>query len=120
MIRTLDARTLGADAVVTALERSPEQVAPAIHAAVDAILAAVRARGDSALAEYTARFDRFAVTSAAALAITPDEFAAAERALAPETRAALAYAAERIERYHAAALSKSWRLTDEHGSILGQ
>ena len=29
----------------------------------------------------------------------------------------VAYAAERIERYHAAALPKSWRLTDEHGSV---
>jgi len=120
MIRTLDARTLGADAVAAALERSPEQVAPAIHAAVDEILAAVRARGDAALIDYTARFDRFAAASPAALAISPDDFSAAERAQTPETRAALAYAAERIERYHAAALSKSWRMTDEHGSVLGQ
>src|SRR5438445_10470442 len=45
---------------------------------------------------------------------------AALRALEPAARAALDYAAERIERYHAAALPKSWRLTDEHGSSLGQ
>src|SRR5438552_8122538 len=120
MIRTLDARTLGAGAVVAALERSPEQVATAIHEAVDEILADVRARGDAAVVEYTARFDRFVAATPSALAITPDEFAAAERAQTWDTRAALAYAAERIERYHAAALSKSWRMTDEHGSILGQ
>jgi len=35
-------------------------------------------------------------------------------------RAALEYAADRIERYHAAAMPKSWRITDEHGSVLGQ
>lgn len=120
MIRTLDARTLGADAVVAALARSPEHVPPAVHAAVDEILAAVRAAGDAAVIDYTARFDRFAAASPAALAITADDFADAARGQAPETRAALAYAAERIERYHAAALSKSWRMTDEHGSILGQ
>ena len=120
MIRTLDARTLGADAVVAALERSPEQVAPAVHAAVDEILAAVRARGDDALVEYTARFDGFVAVTPGALAIGAAELDAADRAQAPETRAALAYAAERIERYHAAALSKSWRMTDEHGSVLGQ
>jgi histidinol dehydrogenase len=120
MIRTLDARALGADAVVAALERTPEQVAPAVHAAVDEILAGVRARGDQALLDYTARFDRFAAASPAALAISRDAFAAAENAQPAETRAALAYAAERIERYHAAALSKSWRMTDEHGSVLGQ
>ena len=120
MIRTLDARTLGADAVVAALERSPEQVAPAVHAAVDEILAAVRARGDDAVAEYTARFDGFVPPTVGALAITAADLDAAEREQAPETRAALTYAAERIERYHAAALSKSWRMTDEHGSVLGQ
>ena len=120
MIRTLDARKVGADAVVAALERSPEQVPAAVHAVVDEILASVRARGDEALLEYTARFDRFVATSPAALAITPDEFADAERAQDPDTRAALAYAAERIERYHGAALAKSWRMTDEHGSVLGQ
>jgi len=120
MIRTLDARVLGADAVVAALERSPEQVAPAVHAAVDEILAAVRAQGDAALIDFTARFDRFAAGSPDKLAIAPSEFAAAEAALPADARRALAYAAERIERYHAAALSKSWRMTDEHGSVLGQ
>jgi histidinol dehydrogenase len=119
MIRTLDAR--GAiDAVVTALERSPETVAPEIHRTVDAILAAVRAGGDAALAEYTARLDGFAPATPAELALTPADFEAAERALAPDVRAALEYAADRIERYHAAAMPKSWRMTDEHGSMLGQ
>jgi histidinol dehydrogenase len=119
MIRTLDAR--GAiDAVVAALERSPETVAPEIHRTVDTILAAVRTGGDAALAEYTARLDGFAPATPAGLALTPADFEAAERALAPDVRAALAYAADRIERYHAAAMPKSWRMTDEHGSVLGQ
>jgi histidinol dehydrogenase len=60
------------------------------------------------------------VPTAAALAIPPEELEAAERALEPSVRAALLYAAERIERYHAVALPKTWRITDEHGSILGQ
>src|SRR5207247_11286395 len=55
-----------------------------------------------------------------ALAISAAEMDDALRALEPATRAALDYAAERIERYHAAAMPKSWRLTDEHGSSLGQ
>jgi histidinol dehydrogenase len=95
-------------------------VAPEIGRAVDEILADVRARGDAALLELTARFDRYAPGSAAGLAIAPAEFASAERALPAELRSALAYAAERIERYHAAALPKPWRITDEHGSVLGQ
>ena len=120
MIRTLDARVLGAAAVVAALERSPEQVPASVQTAVDDILAGVRTRGDAALLEYTARFDRFTAPSAAALAIGAEDFEAAERREEPRTRAALTYAAERIERYHAMGMSKSWRMTDEHGSVLGQ
>src|SRR5438128_8980765 len=119
MIRTLDARP-GLDAVVAALGRSPEAVAPDVHRTVDEILAAVRARGDAALCEYTARLDGWSPAAAEELALTAADFEAAERALAPDVRAALAYAADRIERYHAAATPKSWRVTDEHGSVLGQ
>ena len=118
--RVLDARVLGIDAVVSALARPPGNVTPEVQRAVDAILADVRQRGDTALLELTARFDGFAAPSAAALRVQPAEFEAAGAALPPATRAALAYAAERIERYHAAAVPKSWRITDEHGSVLGQ
>jgi histidinol dehydrogenase len=119
MIRTLDARA-GVDAVVAALERSPETVAPEIHRTVDTILAAVRARGDAALCELTARLDGWNPARPADLALAPADFENAERAVAADVRAALTYAAERIERYHAAAMPKSWRMTDEHGSVLGQ
>ena len=120
MIRTLDARELGADEVVRRLARPPAALDPSIQRVVDEILADVRARGDAAVLEYTERFDGHAAPSASALAIAPAEWDAAARALASDVKAALAYAAERIERYHAAALPKSWRITDEHGSVLGQ
>ncbi len=119
-IRILDARALGLEAVVTGLERPPSSIDAAVVAAVDDIVAAVRARGDDALVELTARFDRFAAPSARDLAIAPAEFAGAERRLSVEARAALSYAAERIERDHASSMPKSWRITDEHGSVLGQ
>jgi histidinol dehydrogenase len=119
MIRTLDARR-GIDDVVAALARAPQAVAPEIHRAVDEILAAVRARGDAALCEYTTRFDGWSPASAADLALTAADFEAAERAVPADVRTALEYAADRIERYHAATMPKSWRMTDEHGSVLGQ
>jgi histidinol dehydrogenase len=119
VIRTFDARG-EVDAVVKALERAPESVAPEIHRTVDEILGAVRARGDAALCEYTARFDGWRPESATELSLTASDFEAAERAVAPDVRAAFVYAADRIERYHAAAMPKSWRMTDEHGSVLGQ
>jgi len=119
-MKTLDVRTLGVDAVIRAVDRPPSEVPADVTRAVDQIVDDVRARGDAALLEYTARFDAFAPSAAAGLAIPPEDFASAEKTIEPAVRAALAYAAERIERYHAAALPKSWRLTDEHGSVLGQ
>jgi hypothetical protein len=59
IIRHLDARALGVDAVVASLERPASQTPAGVSAAVDEILAAVRARGDVALLEYTERFDGF-------------------------------------------------------------
>jgi histidinol dehydrogenase len=120
VIKILDARALGLDAVVRELARPPERVDDIVRDAVDTIVADVRRRGDAAVLEHTARLDRFQATTTRALAIGADELSAAETTLAPEVRAALAYAAERIERFHAASLPKSWRMTDEHGSTLGQ
>jgi histidinol dehydrogenase len=120
IMKTLDARTLGVDAVIRAVDRPPSEVAPDVTRAVDQIIADVRARGDAALLEYTARFDGFGPAAAAGLAIPRADFEAADQNVEGAVRSALAYAAERIERYHAAALPKSWRLTDEHGSVLGQ
>jgi histidinol dehydrogenase len=120
VIRTLDARALGADAVVAALDRPASAVPAEVSTVVDEILSAVRTRGDAALLEYTAKLDGFRAGSATELAISTKDMDAALAALPVAARAALDYAAERIERYHAAALPKSWRLTDEHGSSLGQ
>ncbi len=119
-MKILDVRALGLDAVVSAVARPPSDIAADVVAAVDTIVAGVRARGDGALLEYTERFDGFRAGTAGALSIAAAEFEAAERALPAAARAALGYAAERIERYHSAAMPKSWRMTDEHGSILGQ
>jgi histidinol dehydrogenase len=120
MIRRLDARGGSFDAVVATLDRPPATVPPEIVAGVESILADVRRRGDAALLELSARLDGWAPPSAAGLAITPEEFKSAEHLLDGGSRTALAYAAERIERYHAAAMPRSWRITDEHGSVLGQ
>ena len=76
-VRVLNARALGLDAVVSALERPLADVDPDVQRAVDAILAEVRQRGDQALVELTARYDRFPAGSAEALRVRPEEFEAA-------------------------------------------
>ena len=118
MIRRLDARTAGVEAVVRALARDPDTVAPEVSRQVEEILAAVQARGDAALLEYAARFDGYR-GDAAGLRLTDADWRA-DRQVSEETRAALAYAAARIERYHKEAAPRSWRMSDEHGSVLGQ
>ena len=70
-----------------------------VWAKIDAFIKA----GDEALARFAREFDR-APVDAASLAASPADFAAAERTLHPDVRAAMDYAAESIRRFHAAQL----------------
>jgi histidinol dehydrogenase len=79
----------------------------------------VREKGDAALLDFTQRFDRVALT-APELAVRPEEYAAAERAVGEVTLRSLRYAAARIERFHRECAPRSWRMKDDNGSHLGQ
>jgi histidinol dehydrogenase len=112
MLAVHDWSGLGAAARQALLAR-PRSAARAEHtAAVAAIIADVARRGDAALAEYTRRFDG---VEPAALAVGADEFAAAEAALAPAARAALARAIANVERFHAAQLPEPVSMEIEPG-----
>ena len=110
MIRTLETSTSGIAGVIRALERPPGAVDPEIARRVAEIVAAVRDKGDAALLDFTRRFDRVAL-SAAELAVRPEEYAAAERAVGEVTLRSLRYAADRIERFHRECAPRSWRMT---------
>ena len=83
------------------------------------IIADVRARGDIALAEYTARFDRFVPQHDGDWQIGAEECREAYDALAPDLRAALELAAQRIRAYHAAQMPENRDYTDAAGVRLG-
>ncbi len=119
MIRKLETSVLGVAGIIGALERPPGAVDPEIARRVSEIVTAVREKGDAALLDFTQRFDRVALT-APELLVTPEEFAAAERAVGEATRRSLRYAAERIERFHRECAPRSWRMEDANGSRLGQ
>lgn len=85
---------------------------------VRAILADVQKRGDEALCEYTERFDRLKL-SPAQLRISEAEIRETADRVAPETKEALALAAERIRAFHEAQLPKDLDYTDEAGLRLG-
>ncbi|BDG08936.1 histidinol dehydrogenase [Anaeromyxobacter paludicola] len=99
---------------------SDEDEAPVREAAAR-IVDDVRKRGDAALLEYTARYDGFAPSSAADLALGPADFARAFHGLPAAARKALKLAADRVAAFHrreSDALVPSRR--DAIGATLGQ
>jgi histidinol dehydrogenase len=101
-----------------ALISAKRETAQDIETAVRAILDDVRKRGDAALTEYTKKFDGLDLT-ADRLAVSREEFAAAEKAVSAEARAALTLARDRIEAFHLRQMPKDDRHTDAEGVELG-
>lgn len=92
----------------------------AVDATVANILADIRNRKDAALIEYTNRFDKLTVTSAAELALTPQQLQHSLDSLPSDQRTALEQAAERVRSYHEKQLMSSWQYTDADDTLLGQ
>lgn len=92
------------------------ETASDVSAAVSGIIADVRARGDAALFELTRRFDRLNVT---VLRFSDAEIAAAKDQIAPDLRAALELAAERIRAFHVGQLPADHDAVDAAGVRAG-
>jgi len=97
-----------------ALTRPVQVVADATRQAVAAVLDAVRSRGDEALRELTARFDKVELEH---FEVGAGEFAAAEAAVSPELRQAMADAASRIEAFHRAGMGKGYSVETAPGVV---
>lgn len=91
---------------------------PDVDQVVADIIADVRARGDAALLEYTERFDRLTLAPET-LRLSSAEIAAEIQKVAPEDRAALELAAERIRAYHAEQMPQDAWWKDASGAELG-
>ena len=89
-----------------------------VDAAVREVLDAVRARGLEALLDFTRRFDGVDL-DAEGLGVSAEEIAEGAAACAPKVREAIAFAARRIEAYHARQRPADVRFTDEAGVELG-
>ena len=115
---TLSTRDAGFEAAFARLLSQKREEAQDVDDAVAAIIADVRARGDAALTDLTARYDRLDLTPDR-LAFSPDEIAAEVARVAPEDRAALDLAADRIRAYHERQrpADESWQ--DATGARLG-
>ncbi|HMP56043.1 MAG TPA: histidinol dehydrogenase [Novosphingobium sp.] len=83
------------------------------------IIEDVRNRGDAALADYSQRFDGHSLASDENWRITPEQAREAYDDLAPDLRAALELAAQRIRAYHQAQMPENRDYTDDAGVRLG-
>ena len=101
-----------------ALQQMKREQSVDVNEAVAAIIDDVRARGDAALIELTAKYDRQTL-SADSLRIGDDEIDVAMQACAPETKAALELAAQRIGDFHARQKPEDARFTDAAGVEMG-
>ena len=90
-----------------------------IEEAVADMIMSIAGRGDQALIEFTSRFDGWSPTAADDLHIGAQQIERAAAGLDADDRAALAAAAERIERYHARQRIEKVDYTDELGNRIG-
>ena len=118
MTRRLDSAAADFDAAFKALAGEKREIASDHAAKVAEIIAAVRSKGDAALLDFTARFDGLNL-SAPQLRLTADEIAEAASGCPAETRDALAFAAKRIEDFHAEQMPAGSDYEDENGVRLG-
>ena len=108
---------LSAEERRNALRRPAQQDSAALHDRVREIVRDVRERGDAALLEFTRRFDGVALQ---AIEVDAAEFAAAETALGPEQREAIARAIANVRRFHEAQVGTQLRVETAPGVICEQ
>jgi histidinol dehydrogenase len=97
-----------------ALQRPALKNAARVSSTARDIIERVRREGDAALRALTQQFDGARLE---ALAVTAEEFAAAERALTAEQHAAIERAIDNVRRFHAAQASPPLRVETSPGVI---
>ncbi|HOS96383.1 MAG TPA: histidinol dehydrogenase [Deltaproteobacteria bacterium] len=106
-------------AELAALLERKDAVREDVDTAVRLILDDVKRRGDEALFEYTRTFDGYDPASSG-IAFEADEIGRAYREAPAEMVEALTVAARRIEAFHEQQKERSWFVTEDTGTVLGQ
>ncbi len=83
------------------------------------IIAQVATKGDEALVALTKRFDN-ALLKPKTLFVTDEEFAAAEKAVTPATRAAVRRSLKNIHAFAKRSLRKDWSFKNAEGATVGE
>ncbi len=113
-MRVLDWNALSPARQAQALQRPALRDAPAVAAAVRRIVDTVRSEGDAGLLALSEQFDGVRPVP---LQVTPQEFAAAERALSPAQTAAIDRAIANVRRFHAAQDPRPLRIETSPGVL---
>jgi histidinol dehydrogenase len=117
-MRRFDARAADFAARFSDFLAEPRGGGADVATAVAAILSSVRERGLEAVLEFGARFDGVALAPDA-VRVSEAEIAAGAADCPPEVREALAFAADRIEAYHARLKPQDGDFVDGTGVRLG-
>ena len=118
MVRRLNARGPEFEQEFTALLTAKRDTERDVSQAVTEIIEAVRRERDAALIALSGRFDRVALTQDR-IRVSEAEIAAAEAVCDDRTKAALAFAAARIEAFHRRQIPDDVSFVDEAGVRLG-
>ncbi len=118
LIRTKGRGAQAAAEKLAALERRGGAALDAVLPAVKRIVADVRRRGDRALLGYAAEFD--GLSGPDILRVTPEEMAAAWKALDPALRDALRTAAAQIRGFAKRQMPRPWNSAPVRGLKTGQ
>jgi len=118
LIRTKGRGAQAASETLAALERRGGAALDAVLPAVKRIVSNVRKRGDRALLAYAAEFDGLSAPDA--MRVTPEEMAAAWKALDPALREALRTAAAQIRGFAKRQMPRSWDFAPVPGLKTGQ
>jgi histidinol dehydrogenase len=113
-MRILDWNSLSIAQRREALQRPALKDAAAVDATARGIIELVRREGDAALLALTEQFDGVRLET---LAVTKQEFAAAERALTSDQHGAIERAIDNVRRFHAAQTSLPLRVETAPGVI---
>ncbi|BCU78447.1 histidinol dehydrogenase [Luteolibacter sp. LG18] len=92
---------------------------PGVRDLVGEIISEVAAKGDAALLAFTKRFDGATLT-AKQLFVSEEEFAAAEKAVTPATRRAVARTLKNIKAFAKHSLRKDWSFKNAEGATVGE
>ena len=116
-IRTLNSENMGA--LLELMQKRKPSSFPQQEKAVNEILTAVREKGDEALFAYTEQFDHAKLTPETIL-VSAEEIREAYEEVGADFLRIIRAAASRIRSFHEKQLEKSWFVTEENGSLLGQ